>query len=804
MRIREKNQKMKTTVFTLALLLLAQFSIGQNSVSGTVYEGTTPLEFANVVLYSLPDSTLIKGETTDNNGQFKIEKIKDGSYFLKVLMLGYNDKNSLSFELNASNPSHEIRLEINAEENVLDEIEVVAKVPLLEQRADRMVVNVAKSLTGNSGSLMEIMRKVPGMLVINNKLSMPGGGSPAIYIDGRPTNYIDTQSLLREMPGDNIERIEVISQPGAEFDAAGNGPIINIILKKNKLFGTNGSVRAGMGKATYWNYRSSFRINSRQGKFNLHGGGGYSRNTWNETLKVDRILDGDRLILNNTTPYLPKTFRGRAGVDYYITEKQAIGVEFNAATSTNNRDDINMTDVIYADMSPTTLLETTNSKKRDWNKLNATAYYNIELDTLGQRLDFDVNAIKFDRSSSNNVSTINRSGDGVSFADTKTEQPGTVDIFATKIDYTKPINKVLQLQFGGKYSIAKLDNNLQAWNYINDEWVINQGQSNHFIFDEDILAGYGKATFNNDDWEVSAGLRYEDSKSNGYSVTLDSTTVRDIEKFFPSGSIGKKLTNELKLGLAYSYRIERPRYGSLNPFISYIDPFTLEKGSPFLKPELTHNVKLSLSYENQPFFSLSHSETSDYISFVTEVDTINNTTSAFDVNFDKFTKTGGQLGFPLSFIKGLDGFGGFELYHTKYYDEEPGRETFDVKAWSFSAFMQVNYTLPWDIKAEFTGWYTNGGQDDIFRMEWLYGTELGFEKKFLDKQLAVNVSFENFLNRFAYMKVDYYETVGDIVSTWDNKVVNVNVTYNFGNKYLKNRKGRRNSAQDELNRASEN
>jgi len=121
-------------------------------------------------------------------------------------------------------------------------VEVVAKVPLLEQRADRMVVNVAKSLTSVNGSLMEIMKKVPGMLVVNGKLSMSGNSNPTILIDGRTTQYMDIQSMLREMPGDNIERIEVIHQPGAEFEASGNGPIINIILKKNKLYGTNGSL----------------------------------------------------------------------------------------------------------------------------------------------------------------------------------------------------------------------------------------------------------------------------------------------------------------------------------------------------------------------------------------------------------------------------------------------------------------------------------------------------------------------------------------------------------------------------------
>lgn len=794
---------MKTIhLFTFFLFSISSLS-AQYQIQGQLTDADGQIiEFANIVLYQAEGDKLIKGVTTDVDGKFAIIDISEGNYYLKALMLGYNDFKSENFQLNADQPDFSISPKLEEEANTLNEVEVVAKVPLLEQRADRMVVNVAKSLTAVNGSMMDIMKKVPGMLVVNGKLSMPGSGSPTILIDGRSTQYMDMQSLLREMPGDNIEKIEVIHQPGSEYEASGTGPIINIILKKNKLYGTNGSVRFGIGKANRWRYNTGINLNIRQGKLNITGGGGYSYNTYDEQLEVDRIQDGVRYISYNDTPYDPKTYRGNIGLDYYLTEKQTIGIGFRATGSKNDRVNLNITDIDFGNSTPLTKLETMNNLTRNWEYYRTNAYYAIELDTMGQKLEVDGNYATFSRDATSLVTTTDKTGGNVSFNDVRNTQPGDTKIYTAKIDYTKPLNKQVQLQFGGKFSRAELDNDLRSANFINNEWVNNPFQSNHYIFDENIAAAYTKLSFSTSEWEGTFGLRYEDSHSEGYSVELDSTNTRDIRKLFPSASIARNITKQLALSLAYSYRIERPQFHSLNPFIRYMDPYTLEKGNTRLQPELTHSTKLSLSYEKQPFFSLEYSRTSDIITLITQQES-EGVTAAFDDNLDAYTKVGGSLFFPLDFIPGVSGFGGFMLFNEKYEDATRMESQYNSQRWSFTSFIQANFKLPGDIKTELGGWYTSGGQDGIIRFEPMFGVSAGFERSFFDNKLNLALSIDDIVNRWFYGKLDYDEFKADIVSKWNRQVVSLRATYKFGNQFMKKKDRRKNGAQEEVNRASE-
>lgn len=788
----------------LALLLCCSFSLSaQYTASGNLKNDQGEIvEFANIVLYQVTGDKLVKGVTTDADGNFKIDKIKSGNYYLKAMMLGYTDFQSEAFTLDENKTSHALDMVLASEAQTLDAVEVVAKVPLLEQRADRLVVNVAKSLTSVSGSLMEIMKKVPGMLVVNGKLSMAGNSNPTILIDGRTTQYMDIQSMLREMPGDNIERIEVIHQPGAEFEASGNGPIINIILKKNKLYGTNGSIRAGIGKADRWRYNAGVNLNVRQGKLNFTGGAGYSYNAFDEGLRVDRIQNGNRFISDNQTPFDPKTYRANVGVDYYLTQKHTVGVGFRTTGSNNDRINTNITEIEYVDGSPSTLLATDNDLTRNWDYNRFNAYYAWEMDTLGQKLEIDGNFATFGREATSLVQTTNKTGDEVNFSDVKNQQPGDTKIYTAKVDYTKPLSKEVQLQFGAKFSRADLDNDLQSFYFEDDIWKNNIFQTNHYLFDEDIAAIYSKVSFSVGKWEGTAGLRYEDSRSEGYSITLDSTNTRNIKKLFPSASLSRDLTDQLALSLAYSYRIERPQFYSLNPFVRYMDPFTLEKGNPLLRPELSHSTKLSLAFENQPFFSLEYVKTNNIISLVTQQNT-QSQTEAFDDNLDAYRKIGGSLFFPLSFIPGLDGYGGFMLFNEEYRDATRAGNAYNSNRWNFTSFLQANFKLPGEIKAEVSGWYTGGGQDGIIKFEPMYGVSAGLQRSFLDKKLDVAFSFDDIFNRFFHGELAYDDLNADILSTWNNKIVSMRVTYKFGNQFMQKKKGRRNSAQEEVNRASE-
>ncbi len=424
------------------------------------------------------------------------------------------------------------------------------------------------------------------------------------------------------------------------------------------------------------------------------------------------------------------------------------------------------------------------------------------MDTLGQKLEIDGNFATFNRDATSLVKTTNKTGDDVNFSDVRNEQPGDTKIYTAKVDYTKPLSKEVQLQFGGKFSRADLDNDLQSFYFEDEVWKNNIFQSNHYLFEEDIAAVYSKLSFSVGKWEGTAGLRYEASHSEGYSITLDSTNTRDINKLFPSASLSRDLTDQLALSLAYSYRIERPQFYSLNPFVRYMDPFTLERGNPLLRPEFSHSTKLSLAFENQPFFSLEYVKTDNIISLVTEQNE-QFQTEAFDDNLDSYRKIGGSLFFPLSFIPGLDGYGGFMLYNEEYRDATRAGNAYNSNRWNFTSFLQANFKIPGEIKAEVSGWYTGGGQDGIIQYGPMYGVSAGLQRSFLDKKLDVSLSFDDIFNRFFHGKLAYDDLNADILSTWNNRIVSMRVSYKFGNQFMQKKKGRRNSAQEEVNRASE-
>ena len=650
---------------TLSITVLAQSITGK--VTDIENEG---IFYATATLYSLQDSTIVKAESTDANGLFEIKNVSDGHYYMIVSMLGYKDYQISDITIPSEKPTfYDIDMETDAA--LLSTIEIKEKMPLLEQKADKLIVNVADNITNTSGSLIDVMRKVPGMIVINDKLTMAGSGTPTILINGKSTQYLDIQSLLRDMPGDNIKKVEIIHQPGAEYEATGSGPIINIILKKNSLFGTNGAVTLGVGKGELWDYNTGLNLSHYAGKVNVIGGVGYSRNAYVDELLITRRLTTISESINgiydqrNLDKATPSTYRANIRLDYDATDKHRIGIESKYYNNNNARTSTNVTNVNLTDASQQDFrLDTDNDIDRLWTYLSVNPYYLFEIDTAGQKLEVDVNFSNYKIDGVNTLTTINSITN--SSQQQRYTQPGDNKIFASSIDYTKPLSKVLELKIGMKYSDASLDNNLLSEFKQDGEFFNNVNQTNHFLFDETIYAGYGKLSFAKNDWTGTAGLRYERSESVGNSLTLDSIQTRNISQLFPSFSLSKKLGSALTSTVSYSYRIDRPRYSTLNPFVYFLDPFTAERGNPNVRSELTHSAKFTLSYEGQPFFNIEYKKSNNSIVEVTEQDP--NSESAFktDINFDDQTIFSGSLFFPLDFIPGFSGYGGVILAQNSY------------------------------------------------------------------------------------------------------------------------------------------
>jgi len=641
---------MKTSLTLLTLLFSFTFLNAQSAVTGKVLdEQGAPVEFANAILMAATDSSLVAAGLTDFEGAFEV-KGDSGQYIFQVSMLGQEDYWYGPFDLEADLALGTITLAPAA--STLAAVEVKAKKPFLEQQAGKMIVNVEGSLTGQNGSTMDLLKKVPGMLVVRDQISLAGQSNVKILIDGKPTKYMDIQTLLKELPATDIEKIEVISQPGAAFDAEGAGGVINLILKKNVLLGTNGSVRLGLGYGWAESVNGSVRLNHRKGPLNMYGSlsGRHSRGF--EKMLLERKVEDLLFDQDNFSPYNPNSGSFRGGIDYDLTETQTIGVSGRYAQGVNNTRDENMTRVFDLDNNELFSIITEIPSERDWKNYAAQTYYTNKLDTMGQRLDLDFSIAGYKSDSFDDILTT-VAGEVSSFGDRRNVTPANNFVAAAQLDYKKPLSKQIQMETGAKYSYAEVDNTLNAFERQNNssEWLIDKGRSNQFVYTENILAAYVSGSYKKEKFAVNAGLRYEHTLSEGFNVTLDSTNTQNYGNLFPSLSVsGPVVGKSLGWNASYSYRINRPRYKSLNPFIYYLDPLTFERGNPFLQPEYIHSTKAGLTFDGQPFFNLEYQHTNGAIQLVTEQVDSTGSTFAYDANFDNFRRYGGSLFFPLSFV----------------------------------------------------------------------------------------------------------------------------------------------------------
>ncbi|OAV45820.1 hypothetical protein A3850_006420 [Lewinella sp. 4G2] len=776
---------------------------GSGSIEGKVTDAGQAVEFTNILLLAAADSAVVKLELTDEMGTFRFTDVPAADYLIKTSGIGYGEKMHPVFTLADGQELQLADYDLKGSGTTLETVEVTARKPFLEQKAGMLVVNVDQSITGQGGSVIDLLRKVPGVVVAGNRIQMAGKSGLTILIDGRPTRYMDIQSLLRDMPADNIKSIEVISQPGAQYDAEGNGGVINIVLKKNSLLGTNGQVYVGGGYGELPKARAGASLSHRVGKWNLTGGATYNHNTWVEGLDLIRRFDAQTFDQTSRTEATPHSYSLRSGVDYDITDRQRIGVNARYAWGESDRFGRNLTRVL--DPSDGNVLQefTTNRDvERPWMSLNTDVFYKYQLDTSGQEINLDLSYNRFTRDGLEELKTV---GDG-GFPDRINQEPSEADILSAQIDYKKPLNKEFVLRAGAKASRAELDNELRALVESGEEMIIDAGLSNRFLYDEDIRAVYSSITWEKGDFGANLGLRYEATSMDGFNVTTDSFNRRDFSQLFPSLSFNAPLTGPLGVSLAYSYRIERPSYYDLNPFISFLDPLTFQKGNPFLQPELVHSGQFSLTYEKQPFFNLSYDYTSDVIADVTEQLTMAEgqfeAGTAFQntINLDRYIRYGGSLFAPLDFIgKGISGYAGFMLYYNDYSSQFLG-DQLDQDQWSLTGFFQINAKLPYEWKGEVSGWYQGKGIEGIIRSNPLYGVSAGVERDFFDDRMNLVLSADGIVQEFFSGTIRFQEQNLDILSTWEAPVFSAKLTYKFGNRFLKKGERRKSAAQEERGR----
>jgi hypothetical protein len=780
--------------FILILGVLNSFS--QHSISGKIIDQQNQsLAFANIVIEEIGDKKNPTGTVSNDDGDYILENISSGKYTIEVSMLGFETQKINEVEINSDKT---INITLNEESQLLNEIVVKSKRPVIKQTAEKLIVDLEKSEMINT-NLQDVMRKVPGVLVTNNGISIAGNRGVRILINGKTTEYMDVQTLLRDFPADNISKIEVIEQPGAEYEASGSGAIINIILKKNIRLGTNGNISSWVGEDEGLEWGSGFSIASYKNKLNWQTSINYSQSTWRDDLFLVRTVGSETYNQVTIEPYDPDNFSIGGNLDYYLNNNHSIGIGGRYDNRKSTRTAISTT--IISDASQTNSLLTENAFDRDRANFNINPYY--EYKTNSEKLVVDFNYVDFTNNSTNTLFDI--TGSTIPYSDRMYHQDGTFNIKTYRLDYSKTISDNLKLTAGTRYADVVTDNDLQSLDNTSGGFNLIDEESSRFIVDETIFAVYSKANATLGKWSFSVGFRYEDSNTRGTSTFIENglpaTKIkrRPIKKIFPSTSLSRELTDVLGASLSYSYRIQRPSYSTLNSFVTFLDPFSGREGNPNLAPAFTNNYQFNLTYEGQPFFSINYSKTDDVIFELIRQDNITAQIRQQEVNIKNNTNWNFRLFAPLNFVKDLEGYTGFIVTNPSF---QSSTYNVNLSKWNLYWFIQASYQLPWNINFELSGNYGTGALEGQIEVDWLAQLDFSFGKKFLKEKLRVNLGFNKMLNRGFVGNIDYGNGIAAVESNGSRQNIQLRVAYSFGSKFGKKKTGR-NRNRDEENRIND-
>ncbi|MES2520747.1 MAG: outer membrane beta-barrel family protein [Bacteroidota bacterium] len=803
---------MKTLLYSLiALISLNSFKTNaQGKISGQITDEKSKIvEFANVTLLKAKDSTLVKGALSDLNGSFEFEKIPAGDYLVNISQLGYKKFYTPKFTINPENLTIKLSNLVLAEDSKqLAEVQVVAKKPFIEQQIDKTVLNVENSIVSAGNTALEVLEKAPGVTVDKDgNISLKGKQNVMVMMDGKPTymSSSDLANLLRNMQSSQLDKIEIMTNPPAKYDAAGNAGVINIKMKKNQNMGLNGSATVGVGYGFYKSLpkeNASLNLNYRQGKLNLFGN--FSANT-RKSFQINeisrkfyengKVVSGFNQVVNNDRQNSSASYK--IGADYFINSKNTIGVLFNGMNGDWNETIDNKALITNSLAQLDTTSQTNGIIANNWGNYSTNINFKHIIDSTGREFTIDADYARYN--ANNNMQYRTSKYDILNILrQTRNEDGMTaskINIYSVKSDLVYPINKTSKFEVGVKSSYVNSNNDMQFVFLIgdNNNRVLDPSRTRDFLYKENINAGYINYSKEIKKLSIQLGLRVENT--NGQGTLLGKELLnRHYTNFFPSVFLREKLSAKHQLGFSYSRRIDRPSYEDLNPFLFFLDPYTFERGNELLQPQYTDAVEVSHTFMDAITTTINYSRTRDVMTSILEQNNALKITNVTKINIGYVDNFGIAFSVPIPITKWWFSNTYFNLYNNHYVGNIPkttinsdGTSTtifqpLDARATTYQANMTHQFTLPKKFSLELSGWYQSPFIEGQLTGKPMGAVSFGIQKKLMkDKatlKLNVNDVFwsNKFRGNFAFNDIDV-----QIANQWESRVARVTFTYRFGN-----------------------
>ncbi|MEO6522264.1 MAG: outer membrane beta-barrel protein [Mucilaginibacter sp.] len=777
--------------------ILAQAQTPAGKISGVIV-GTDqkPVDGASITLLNAQDSTTVKTLLGNVNGTFAFNNLPGGNYRLKVTMLGYQNYKSGLISIGDKPLVTLPAIVLQQTSKALKEVAVTAQKDFVEQKIDRTVVNVNALISNTGANALEVLEKTPGVLVDENgTISFKGKSGVMILIDDKPT-YLSGDNLasyLKAMPASLLDQIELMSNPPAKYEAAGNAGVINIKTKKSKTQGFNGSLAANIGKAAYWRTNESLTLNYHVDKVNLFANLGYNLFNNYRQLEVTRqyFSPGGALTsaYNESAFFHPKNYNkiAKIGMDYYASPQTTIGFVLtgyhlkgatpNAVSSVLKSSSGAIDSTILAQN------KSINNLKNGGLNLN----YNHKFDKPGTVLSFNLDYLKYDnvvdQTFVNNTYLAN--GTLANLQIITDNLPTSINIYAAKTDYSQALPNKGKLEAGLKTSFVNTDNAANYFNVVNNISTINYNNTNRFLYNENINAAY--LSFNQEykRFSIQAGLRLENTNITGHqlgnALRGDSSFIQHYTNVFPTAYLLYKLDTAGKhtLNLSYGRRIGRPYYQDLNPFITIIDKYSQFEGNPFLRPQFSSNYQLTYSYRSIWSIALEYNYVSDY---QTESDIQRDGIfMATSVNLGQSVFYGINSNLTLTPFKWWN----FHLYFQLSTNHDKGdiyQSYLNIKQTSYNINNINQFTFGRGWSGELTYYYLSPTQSAQFTHISREQVNAAIQKKILNNKAAIKLSARDiFRGNFSAGDItNIPNTKATYYNDFANRVLILGFSYSFG------------------------
>ena len=810
MKLINRIQSLLFFSFLLPITLLGQLTI----TGKTIDHQEQSISFVNVLLLDHADSSLLKGTVTNMNGTFQLEISETiisnkEQVLLHISMIGYEavyQNIIISSGKKITIPT----ITLIESASILNSIEIIAKEPLYVQKIDRMVVNIQNSITSAGGNALEILSKSPNIQVdrVNNIISVMGKQGVVVLINGK-RNRMDLQALmqlLESIPADNIEKIEIITTPPANFDAEGNAGIINIILVKNVEDGFNGNFGGNFGYGLRPKMGVYTNFNIRKGQLNVYGDFSYNheliqaRSYIGNTIKYENEIT--ETVGFSDRPAAQTFHNARFGLDYQLSDKTILGLLSSGFSTLWQLDAY--TDITTSSNAKPDFHERLRSiEKNHW--LHGMTNFSI-LHQLNESVKIDVNYDYLYYFANHPTDyfqdNFNQNHELVDSENFRSRKSTPIPIHVFKVDYSKKVNDKFSYEMGIKGSRSNFTNDISVAFQEENDWVLDADYTNVFKLDERIGATYLSSSYQlNEKTAVKAGLRYEYFMAHLSTSQNDNLVNRKKGNLFPSLFLSHAINPQNTLQLAYSRRVNRPNFDQLAPALFFFGPNTILTGNPSIQQTLTDNIKLD--YRHKAYsFSLQYNYEDAPIAFRQPlVRAEKNELVMQSTNMKSSQMLVGSVSLPFEWTKWWNSRINANGY---WVSQNPlvNHEVIQRNNLTYSFLTIQTFDLPKKYHVEIVGQYTSKFQLGIADIPVRWTLNLGIQKSFKDFKIAFN--WNDIFNTGSFWDMRINQPQLNHVSYFryelEGSIMRLSCSYHFGKKNLKSARHRQTGSEEERRR----